>query len=193
MIVVVKSGLLGMLVYFEHLNHTTPPIGGLKTCHFSGKITYTPDTPLVREIIKEANATFEAIAFVQILADTWKSTTGPAIYQQLENGTNTNQLRVWLFNKLFLSTSFYSDVGFQAILNNNATILFLTSQTNITSAQIEQLRVFLSNDDNPNDNVTTWKDVYRQFTGLVEMISQVRQRKSSNTENFIAVQIFCYA
>nr|CAB3219609.1 ATP-binding cassette sub-family A member 1-like [Phallusia mammillata] len=112
-----------------------------------GKITYSPDSPLVQQIIKEANATFATVAFIQQSGEYWRSTNGPALFQTLESGNTTTNLR--------------------QLLNNQFAVNLILSQTNITAAQIEQLKVFLSNDENPNDNVTTWKETFRQIDGLI--------------------------
>nr|CAB3219608.1 ATP-binding cassette sub-family A member 1-like [Phallusia mammillata] len=118
-----------------------------------GKIPFAPDTPLIRTIIKQANATFESIAFLENIGETWQSTNGPALYQELESGQLAESLR--------------------AGLNNPLVVDIIMSQTNLSGAQIEQLKTFLLNDDNPNDNITTWKDTYRQIDGLVVIITKL--------------------
>ena len=59
-------------------------------------------------------------------------------------------------------------------LENDVTLNLLATQLNVTVATLQQLRDFLSNDDNPNDNVTTWKDLYRQFNGIITTLTKVR-------------------
>ena len=59
-------------------------------------------------------------------------------------------------------------------LENDVTLNLLATQLNVTVATLQQLRDFLSNDDNPNDDVTTWKDLYRQFNGIITTLTKVR-------------------
>uniref|UniRef100_H2YX25 ABC transporter domain-containing protein n=1 Tax=Ciona savignyi TaxID=51511 RepID=H2YX25_CIOSA len=61
-----------------------------------GKIPYSPDTPLVRSIIKRANATFETIAIVKEFGQMWQSTNGPALHNFLENGSTVHTLSTLL-------------------------------------------------------------------------------------------------
>nr|XP_026691296.1 ATP-binding cassette sub-family A member 1-like [Ciona intestinalis] len=117
-----------------------------------GKIPYTPDTPLVRSIIKRANATFETIGIVQEFGQLWLSTNGPALYNLLESGATVQSLRT------ILNTT---------PLNTLAT-LFNTSVSNV-----EQLKTFLSNDYSPTDGITTWKDLYYQLNSGILLITNV--------------------
>jgi len=68
--------------------------------YYSGKIPYSPHTPLVKSIIKEANVTFESIEFIRSVGETWRSTTGPALYRNLESGNVTTFLRVRFKDRL---------------------------------------------------------------------------------------------
>jgi len=63
---------------------------------------------------------------------------------------------------------------FQEFLNTTRGTNFVKTALNYTDAQVAQLRNLLSNEDNPNDNVTTWKDFFRQFDGAVRLVTKVR-------------------
>uniref|UniRef100_A0A4W3GYM2 ATP-binding cassette sub-family A member 1-like n=1 Tax=Callorhinchus milii TaxID=7868 RepID=A0A4W3GYM2_CALMI len=55
-----------------------------------GKIVFTPDTPVTRRIVQEANSTFQAIGILKELGDSWEAW----ISSFLENSTAVNQFRV---------------------------------------------------------------------------------------------------
>uniref|UniRef100_A0AAQ4PPC1 P-type phospholipid transporter n=1 Tax=Gasterosteus aculeatus aculeatus TaxID=481459 RepID=A0AAQ4PPC1_GASAC len=65
-----------------------------------GKVLYTPDTPAVRLVVKEANSTFNALAMLKELADLWEE-LGPRVWDTLQNGRQVNALRTLLANPLF--------------------------------------------------------------------------------------------
>ncbi|KAM8899352.1 phospholipid-transporting ATPase ABCA1 isoform 1-T3 [Spinachia spinachia] len=65
-----------------------------------GKVLYTPDTPAVRLVVKEANGTFNALAMLKELADMWEE-LGPRVWNTLQNGRQVNALRTLLANPLF--------------------------------------------------------------------------------------------
>uniref|UniRef100_H2YX22 ABC transporter domain-containing protein n=1 Tax=Ciona savignyi TaxID=51511 RepID=H2YX22_CIOSA len=113
-----------------------------------GKIPYSPDTPLVRSIIKRANATFETIAIVKEFGQMWQSTNGPALHNFLENGST-----VHILDTIPLST--------------------LSTLLNISVSNLEQVRTFLSNDYNATDGVITWKDLYYQLNSGILFITNV--------------------
>ncbi|KAM6949618.1 phospholipid-transporting ATPase ABCA1 [Aplochiton taeniatus] len=64
-----------------------------------GKVLYTPDTPAARMIIKEANATFNALAMLRELAGSW-DVLGPRVWDFFQNGRQVNSLRTLLKNPL---------------------------------------------------------------------------------------------
>ncbi|XP_019618294.1 PREDICTED: ATP-binding cassette sub-family A member 1-like [Branchiostoma belcheri] len=67
----------------------------------AGKIPYSPDTPAVRKILKEANATFQEISRLEDFADTWLSVLSPEINDTLTNSDTVNFIRDYLANPLF--------------------------------------------------------------------------------------------
>uniref|UniRef100_A0A3P9PUU7 P-type phospholipid transporter n=1 Tax=Poecilia reticulata TaxID=8081 RepID=A0A3P9PUU7_POERE len=58
-----------------------------------GKVLYTPDTPAARLLVKEANSTFNSLAMLKELADSWDE-LGPRVWDFLQNSTQVNTLRV---------------------------------------------------------------------------------------------------
>uniref|UniRef100_A0A3B3WR13 P-type phospholipid transporter n=1 Tax=Poecilia mexicana TaxID=48701 RepID=A0A3B3WR13_9TELE len=51
-----------------------------------GKVLYTPDTPAARLLVKEANSTFNSLAMLKELADSWDE-LGPRVWDFLQNST----------------------------------------------------------------------------------------------------------
>ena len=52
---------------------------------------------MVQEIIANANSTFETLAQIQAFGENWRKSIGPHLYDELENGEGTNELRVSWF------------------------------------------------------------------------------------------------
>jgi len=50
----------------------------------------------------------------------------------------------------------------------------LAAQLNVSTASLEQFRDFLSNTEDPDDGITTWKEVYNQFNSVIEAVTRVR-------------------
>ncbi|XP_031707233.1 phospholipid-transporting ATPase ABCA1 isoform X1 [Anarrhichthys ocellatus] len=65
-----------------------------------GKVLYTPDTPAVRLMVKEANSTFNALAMLKEIADSWDE-LGPRVWDFFQNGRQVNALRAFLANPVF--------------------------------------------------------------------------------------------
>ncbi|KAM7366213.1 hypothetical protein PAMP_015672 [Pampus punctatissimus] len=65
-----------------------------------GKILYAPDTPAARLMVKEANSTFNALAMLKELADSWDE-LGPRVWDFFQNSPQVNALRALLANPLF--------------------------------------------------------------------------------------------
>ncbi|XP_066576495.1 phospholipid-transporting ATPase ABCA1 [Amia ocellicauda] len=89
-----------------------------------GKILYTPDTPAVNTIIKEANHTFRALGMLKELGEAWEI-HGPLIWDFLQRSTEMNSLR--------------------ALLNNPVAATLLNLQINGTGWTAERLSNFLYN------------------------------------------------
>ncbi|XP_029695784.1 ATP-binding cassette sub-family A member 1 isoform X3 [Takifugu rubripes] len=65
-----------------------------------GKVLYTPDTPAARRLIKEANATFDALGRLRELVDLWDE-LGPRVWDFFQDSPRVNALRMLLKNPLF--------------------------------------------------------------------------------------------
>uniref|UniRef100_A0A3Q2Q6M2 ATP-binding cassette sub-family A member 1-like n=1 Tax=Fundulus heteroclitus TaxID=8078 RepID=A0A3Q2Q6M2_FUNHE len=58
-----------------------------------GKVLYAPDTPAARLLVKEANSTFDSLAMLKELADSWDE-LGPRVWDFLQNSPQVNTMRV---------------------------------------------------------------------------------------------------
>ncbi|XP_034157069.2 phospholipid-transporting ATPase ABCA1 isoform X1 [Pangasianodon hypophthalmus] len=65
-----------------------------------GRVLYTPDTPFTRQVMAQANSTFNALAKVGELADAWLENEDE-IWNFFQNSTQINTLRALLQNPLF--------------------------------------------------------------------------------------------
>ncbi|XP_063756662.1 phospholipid-transporting ATPase ABCA1-like isoform X2 [Eleginops maclovinus] len=119
-----------------------------------GKVLYTPDTPAARLLVKEANSTFNALAQLRELADSWEE-VGPRVYNFLQNSSQVNALRALLGNPVF------------------ATVL--DRSLNSTESMSKQVANFLYNgppDERPpgmppND----WRNAYNATTDILKLLS----------------------
>ncbi|XP_037549875.1 phospholipid-transporting ATPase ABCA1-like [Nematolebias whitei] len=64
-----------------------------------GKVLYAPDTPAARLLVKEANSTFNALAMLKELADSWEE-LGPRVWDFMQNSPQVNALRTLLANPI---------------------------------------------------------------------------------------------
>ncbi|XP_078532688.1 phospholipid-transporting ATPase ABCA1-like isoform X3 [Lissotriton helveticus] len=62
-----------------------------------GKVLYTPDNPVTRQIVKEANKTFREIGMMKEYGEAW-DVHGPVIWQFLQSSPQVNRLREMLKN-----------------------------------------------------------------------------------------------
>ncbi|XP_037335370.2 phospholipid-transporting ATPase ABCA1-like [Pungitius pungitius] len=120
-----------------------------------GKVLYTPDTPAVRLVVKEANSTFNALAMLKELADLWEE-LGPRVWDTLQNGRQVNTLRTLLANPLFAAALNQRLVG-----------------TGWTS---EALANFLYNGppaDRPHGAAPyDWRDTFNATSGALKLLSK---------------------
>ncbi|CAL8327347.1 unnamed protein product [Lota lota] len=65
-----------------------------------GKVLYTPDTPAARLLVTKANTTFNALAMLKELADSWEA-LGPRIWNFFNSSTTVESVRTLLANPLF--------------------------------------------------------------------------------------------
>ncbi|XP_031140894.1 phospholipid-transporting ATPase ABCA1-like isoform X1 [Sander lucioperca] len=119
-----------------------------------GKVLYTPDTPAVRLMVKEANSTFNALAMLKELADSWDE-LGPRVWNFLQNSRQVNSLRALLANPVFA-----------ALLNQ---------RLNGTRWTADLLANFLYNgppeDRPPGMPPYDWRDAYNSTTGILKLLS----------------------
>ncbi|KAM7377381.1 hypothetical protein PAMA_013932 [Pampus argenteus] len=119
-----------------------------------GKVLYAPDTPASRLVVKEANSTFNALAMLKELADSWDE-LGPRVWDFLQNSPQVNALRALLANPLFAAA--------------------LNERLSGTEWTAELLANFLYNgppEDRPvgmppND----WRDVYNSTAQILKLLS----------------------
>ncbi|KAM9425735.1 phospholipid-transporting ATPase ABCA1 [Pholidichthys leucotaenia] len=117
-----------------------------------GKVLYTPDTPAARLLVKEANSTFNALAMLKDLADSWDE-VGPRFWDFLQNSTQVNVIRVLLANPGAA----------------------LSDRLNSTGWTAELLANFLYNgppeDRPPGLPPYDWRDFYNSITQVLKLLS----------------------
>uniref|UniRef100_A0AAQ5X6I6 ABC transporter domain-containing protein n=1 Tax=Amphiprion ocellaris TaxID=80972 RepID=A0AAQ5X6I6_AMPOC len=111
-----------------------------------GRVVYTPDTPAARLLVTEANSTFDALAKIKELADSWDE-LGPRVWDFFQNSTQINTMRVRLHVRL-----------------------------NSTGLTAEMIRNFLYNgppeDRPPGAPPFDWRDAYNSTTQILQLISK---------------------
>ncbi|XP_034412914.1 phospholipid-transporting ATPase ABCA1-like [Cyclopterus lumpus] len=119
-----------------------------------GKVLYTPDTPAVRLMVKEANSTFNALAMLKELTDLWDE-LGPRVWDFLQNSRQVNALRALLANPVFA-----------AVLNQSV---------NSTGWTGELLANFLYNgppeDRPPGMPPYDWRNAYNTTSEILKLLS----------------------
>ncbi|XP_075999903.1 phospholipid-transporting ATPase ABCA1 [Genypterus blacodes] len=121
-----------------------------------GKILYAPDTPASRLIVQEANGTFNALATLKKLADSWDE-LGPRVWDFFQSSPQVNALRVLLANQVFAGA--------------------LNQRLNGTGWTAELLANFLYNGP-PEDRPAgmppyDWRDMYRTVTQILQLLSKL--------------------
>ncbi|MCJ8749017.1 hypothetical protein PDJAM_G00171320 [Pangasius djambal] len=121
-----------------------------------GQILYTPDTPFTRQVMAEANSTFNALAKVGELADTWLENKDE-IWNFFQNSTQINTLRALLQNPLF-----------SAVLDQQL------NGSRLSSALIEN---FLFNGDEKDRPAGMpafdWRNIFNTTSQIARLIKQV--------------------
>uniref|UniRef100_A0A8C4P0I0 ABC transporter domain-containing protein n=1 Tax=Dicentrarchus labrax TaxID=13489 RepID=A0A8C4P0I0_DICLA len=116
-----------------------------------GKVLYTPDTPAARLM---ANSTFNALAMLRELADSWDE-LGPRVWDFLQNSPQVNSIRALLANPVFA-----------AVLNQ---------RLSGTAWTAEQLANFLYNgppeDRPPGMPPYDWRNVYNNTSQILKLLS----------------------
>ncbi|XP_010781491.1 ATP-binding cassette sub-family A member 1-like [Notothenia coriiceps] len=119
-----------------------------------GKVLYTPDTPAAHLLVKEANSTFNALAQLRELAESWEE-VGPRLYSFLQNSSQVNTIRALLGNPVFA-----------AVLDQRLDSTMWTSK---------QLTNFLYNgppeDRPPGMPPNDWRNVYNATTDILKLLS----------------------
>ncbi|XP_008404880.1 ATP-binding cassette sub-family A member 1 isoform X2 [Poecilia reticulata] len=123
---------------------------------FIGKLLYTPDTPVVREVMKEVNKTFEDLQILQDLNDAWME-VGPEIKNYMETSVEIKLLKYLL---------------------SRPEIAFLVNRSlKNTTWTVSRIAHFLStpSPDTPRKPGAppTWLDVYNNIENTVGTLSQV--------------------
>uniref|UniRef100_A0A3B4YY19 P-type phospholipid transporter n=1 Tax=Seriola lalandi dorsalis TaxID=1841481 RepID=A0A3B4YY19_SERLL len=135
---------------------------------FIGKLLYTPDTPVVQEVMKEVNKTFEDLQILQEINEAWTE-VGPRIKNYMETSVEIQMLQVWL-NNYCLSAS-----GMNLFFSYNV------SNTSWTASRIAR---FL---DTPSPNARrnpgappSWLDIYNDISHIISTLAQVTECFSLN-------------
>ncbi|KAM4564931.1 phospholipid-transporting ATPase ABCA1 [Fundulus diaphanus] len=117
-----------------------------------GKVLYAPDTPAARLLVKEANSTFDSLAMLKELADSWDE-LGPRVWDFLQNSPQVNTMRTLLANPIFAAA--------------------LDQRLGGTTWQLEN---FLYNgppeDRPPGIPSYDWRDVYNTTSQMMKLLSQ---------------------
>ncbi|NXO00745.1 ABCA4 protein, partial [Rhinopomastus cyanomelas] len=98
-----------------------------------GKILFAPDSPPVRQIIKQANSTFEELERLRLLVKAWEE-VGPQLWYFFQNSLQMNMIRVC-----------YSCVFPQDSLKHPTVRDFLNSQLRAEGLTAEHIINFLHN------------------------------------------------
>ncbi|XP_062240484.1 phospholipid-transporting ATPase ABCA1-like [Platichthys flesus] len=119
-----------------------------------GKVLYTPDTPAARLLVNKANGTFQALATLKELADSWEE-LGPRVWDFFQNGSQVNALRALLENPVFAAA--------------------LDQRLNGTGWTAELLDNFLYNgppeDRPPGMPTSDWRDAFNATTQILKLLS----------------------
>ncbi|XP_019951227.2 phospholipid-transporting ATPase ABCA1 isoform X1 [Paralichthys olivaceus] len=119
-----------------------------------GKVLYTPDTPAARLMVNKANGTFNALAMLKELADSWDE-LGPRVWDFFQNSSQVNAIRDLLANPVFAAA--------------------LNQRLSGTGWTAELLANFLYNgppeDRPPGMPLTDWRDAYNATTQILKLLS----------------------
>ncbi|XP_015239544.1 PREDICTED: retinal-specific ATP-binding cassette transporter-like, partial [Cyprinodon variegatus] len=120
-----------------------------------GKVLYAPNTPAARLLVKEANSTFNSLAMLKDLADSWDE-LGPRLWDFMQNSSQINSIRALLANPIFAAAlnQRMSGTGWTAELMGNF----------LYSGPPEDRPPGLP----PND----WRDFYNSTTEIMKLLSQ---------------------
>ncbi|KAM4739858.1 phospholipid-transporting ATPase ABCA1 isoform 2-T2 [Anableps anableps] len=123
---------------------------------FIGKLLYTPDTPAVRQVMKEVNKTFEDLQIFQDLNDAWME-VGPRIKNYMETGVEIQLLK--------------------DLLRRPEIAVMVNMRLENTTWTASRIARFLStpSPDTPRKPGAppTWLDVYNDIGSTIALLAQV--------------------
>uniref|UniRef100_A0A3Q1ANV7 P-type phospholipid transporter n=1 Tax=Amphiprion ocellaris TaxID=80972 RepID=A0A3Q1ANV7_AMPOC len=123
---------------------------------FIGKLLYTPDTPAVRQVMKEVNKTFEDLQIIQELNEAWIE-VGPRIKNYMETSVEIQLLQIAVLVNLRLEN------------------------TPWTASRIARFLSTRSPDTpRPPGAPPTWLDVYNDVNHTITTLAQVTECFSLN-------------
>ncbi|KAJ7993337.1 hypothetical protein DPEC_G00271380 [Dallia pectoralis] len=136
---------------------------------FIGKLLYTPDTPVVRDIIKEVNKTFQDLQILEDLNGAWAE-VGPRIRTYMENNVEIRLL--------------------QDLLKRPEVAVLVNLQLENTSWTAKRIAHFLSTPNEPGKEGVprTWLDVYNDVNNSITTLAQVTQCFSLNKLEGVATE-----
>ncbi|CDQ86272.1 unnamed protein product [Oncorhynchus mykiss] len=128
---------------------------------FIGKLLYTPDTPAVRNVMKEVNKTFQDLQVLEELNGAWME-VAPGIKTYMESSVEIQLL--------------------QDLLRRPEVAVLVNLQLENTSWTAKRIARFLSTPNEPRKEGAplTWLDVYSDLNNTITTLAQVTQCFSLN-------------
>ncbi|XP_034149596.1 phospholipid-transporting ATPase ABCA1 isoform X2 [Esox lucius] len=136
---------------------------------FTGKLLYTPDTPAVRDVMKEVNKTFQDLQILEDLNGAWAE-LGPRVKTYMESSVEIQLL--------------------QDLLRRPEVAVLVNLQLENTSWTAKRIAHFLSTPNGPRKEGAppTWLDVYSDFNNSITTLAQVTQCFSLNKLEGVATE-----
>uniref|UniRef100_A0A3P8Y0I9 P-type phospholipid transporter n=1 Tax=Esox lucius TaxID=8010 RepID=A0A3P8Y0I9_ESOLU len=133
---------------------------------FTGKLLYTPDTPAVRDVMKEVNKTFQDLQILEDLNGAWAE-LGPRVKTYMESSVEIQLLQV-----------------------RPEVAVLVNLQLENTSWTAKRIAHFLSTPNGPRKEGAppTWLDVYSDFNNSITTLAQVTQCFSLNKLEGVATE-----
>uniref|UniRef100_A0A667XRW6 P-type phospholipid transporter n=1 Tax=Myripristis murdjan TaxID=586833 RepID=A0A667XRW6_9TELE len=128
---------------------------------FIGKLLYTPDTPVIQQVMKEVNKTFQDLQILQELNGAWME-VGPRIKNYMQSSVEVQLLQVWHSSCSFIPV----EVG---NLIFSVCHLFYIAKPHLLEASNQS-----------NQSPPTWLDVYNDLNHTITTLAQVTQCFSLN-------------
>ncbi|XP_028847172.1 ATP-binding cassette sub-family A member 1 isoform X3 [Denticeps clupeoides] len=120
-----------------------------------GKVLFTPDTAVTRQLVTEANSTFKALATLRTLADAWVENK-MQIWEFFQNGQQINVLRLLLKHPMF-----------SAILDNRI------NRTGLSSAIMANFLYNGPTESRPAGmQPFDWRDVFNATSKILEQLGK---------------------